>query len=102
MASPVVRQELVGLEAFSRDGTKLGKIKSVVGDGESPAEYLVIGRFLAHDLVIPTDTVEMPGDRVVVPHASSFIDSAPAVKAKGAILPADAARLEHFYRPPAT
>ena len=95
-----VRQDLVGLGVFSRDGMKLGKIKTVVGDGESAAEYLVVGRFLARDLVIPADTVEMPGDRVVVPHGSSFIDSAPAIKAKGSISPADAARLEDFFRPP--
>jgi sporulation protein YlmC with PRC-barrel domain len=102
MASSVVRQDLVGLEAFSRDGTKLGKIKAVVGDGESSAAYLVIGRFLARDLVIPVDAVETPGDRVVVPHGSSFLDSAPAIKAKGAISPQDAARLEAFYRSSAT
>ena len=101
MTSPAVRQDLVGLEVFSRDGAKLGKIKSIVGDGESAAEYLVIGRFLARDLVIPADTVEAPGDRVVVPHGSSFIDSAPSVKAKGAISPAEAARLEAFFRSPA-
>ena len=101
MTSPAVRQDLVGLEVFSRDGARLGKIKNIVGDGESAAEYLVIGRFLARDLVIPADTVEVPGDRVVVPHGSSFIDSAPSVKAKGAISPADAARLEDFYRSPA-
>ena len=100
MAPSAVRLDLVGLGVFSRGGTKLGKIKSVVGDGESAAEYLVVGRFLAHDLVIPADTVELPGDRVVVPHGSSFIDSAPVVKAKGSISPADAARLEDFYRPP--
>jgi sporulation protein YlmC with PRC-barrel domain len=91
----------VGLEVFSRDGARLGKIKNIVGDGESAAEYLVIGRFLARDLVIPADTVEVPGDHVVVPHGSSFIDSAPSVKAKGAISPADAARLEDFFRSPA-
>ena len=101
MTPSAVRQDLVGLEVFSRDGAKLGKIKAIVGDGESSAEYLVVGRFLARDLVIPADTVEMPGDRVVVPHGSSFIDSAPSIKAKGAITPAEAARLEDFFHPPA-
>lgn len=98
MESSTVRQNLVGLEVFSREGTKLGKIKGVVDDGESTAEYLVIGRFLARDMVIPLDTVETPGDRVVVPHGSSFLASAPTVKAKGRISPADAARLERFFR----
>jgi hypothetical protein len=102
MASSVVLQELVGLEAFSRDGIKLGKIKGTVGDGGSSAQYLVVGRFLAHDLLVPADAVELSGDRVVIPHGSSFIASAPTIKAKGAISPADAARLEDFYRAPAS
>ena len=58
MTSPAVRQDLVGLEVFSRDGARLGKIKNIVGVGESAAEYLVIGRFLARDLVIPAARLE--------------------------------------------
>ena len=42
MTPSAVRQDLVGLEVFSRDGMKLGKIKTIVGDGESAAEYLVV------------------------------------------------------------
>lgn len=98
MESSAIAQNLVGLEVFSQDATKLGKIKGVVDDGESAAEYLVVGRFLARDMVIPLDAVEMPGDRVVVPHGSSFLANAPTVKAKGRISPEDAARLERFFR----
>ncbi len=93
----VLGLDLVGLVAVSRDGTKLGKLKDVFTDSESSSEYLVIGRRLARDLVIPTDVVEMQGDRVLVPFVSSFLNSAPAVKAKGAISPEERRRLEAFY-----
>ena len=83
--------DLVGLVAVSRDGAKLGKLKDVFTDSESWSEYLVIGRRLGRDLVIPADVVEMQGERVLVPFASSFLNSAPAVKAKGALSPRNTA-----------
>lgn len=98
----VVWLEYVGLEAFSREGTKLGKIKQVLGDHDSGAEYLVIGRRLSRDLVIPAAMVEPPGDRVVVPRASSFLNCAPVVNTKGVISPEDAGRLRTFYATSAT
>jgi len=88
---------LVGLMAFARDDTKLGKIKGYLGD-DTTGEFLVVGRFLARDLVIPFGVVEIRDDRVVVPRSSSFIDCAPTVNAKGAISAEDATRLEEFYR----
>ena len=91
----------VGLVAFSREGTKLGKLKDVISDRESSVEYLVIGRFLARDLVVPADVVEMPDHHVVVPFSDGFLACAPAVKAKGAISPEDRSRLEAFYHAPA-
>ena len=89
--------DLVGLVAFSRDGTKLGKLKDVFSDSESSSEYLVIGRRMTRDLVIPADVVEIEGERVLVPFASSFLNSAPAVKAKGAVSSEEHSRLEAFY-----
>jgi hypothetical protein len=94
----VMSSDLVGLKAFSRDGTKLGKVKSFVSDDSETRDYLIIGGPLRRDLVIPIDTVETPGDRVVVPHNSAFCDNAPAVKAGGAISADDGNRLENFYR----
>lgn len=89
--------DLVGLVAFSREGTKLGKLKDVLTDNETPSQFLVIGRRMSRDLVIPADVVEMDGERVVVPFASSFLNSAPAVKGKSAISPEERRRLEDFY-----
>lgn len=96
--SSVLGQDLEGREAFSQEGTKLGRVKAVIGDGASAREYLVIGRVLRRDLIIPADAVETPSYRVVVPHSSAFIDSAPAIKAKGAISLEEGDRLEGFYR----
>jgi ribosomal 30S subunit maturation factor RimM len=96
MASPV-GLDLVGLAAFSREGTKLGKLKDVFTDSESSSEYLVIGRRMTRDLVIPADVAEIEDKRVLVPFASSFLNSAPAVKSKGAISPDERDRLEAFY-----
>jgi ribosomal 30S subunit maturation factor RimM len=89
--------EPVGLVAVSRDGTKLGKLKDVFSDSGSSSEYLVIGRRLARDLVIPADVVEMQDERVLVPFASSFLNSAPVVKTKGAVSPEERRRLEALY-----
>jgi len=93
----VVGRTLVGLTAFSRDETKLGKIKEVIGDGTSTREYVVIGRRFGADRIIPAHVVEASGDRAVVPRSSSFIDCAPAVKAKGGLSPEDGDRLDEFY-----
>ncbi|HUK75973.1 MAG TPA: PRC-barrel domain-containing protein [Thermoleophilia bacterium] len=94
----VMGSDLVGLKVFSRDGTKIGKVKSVVSDDAETRDYLVIGRSLRRDLVIPIDTLETPGDRIVVPHSGAYCDSAPAVKASGAISAEEGIRLENFYR----
>ena len=87
----------VGLTAFARDGTKLGKIKGYLGD-DTVGEFLVVGRFLARDLVIPVSAAEVESDRVIVSRSSSFIDCAPSVNSKCAISSEDASRLDEFYR----
>jgi len=92
-----VQRDLVGLVAFSRDGTKLGKIKAVI-DGPDASAYAVIGRFLARDLVVPAEVLDTSGDRLVVPFSSSFIDMAPAVKAKDVVSPEEHDRLEQFFK----
>ncbi len=95
---PAVRKDLVGLKVFSREDVKIGKIKEVIGNSETSAEYLVIGRFLSRDLVVPIDLAERSGDRVALPFTSSFLDMAPPVSTKGGISNDDRGRLEHYYR----
>lgn len=88
-------KDLVGLAAFSRDDSKLGKIKAVIRD-ESGSEYLVVARLL-HSLIIPVDAIETSGDRVVVPLTSSYLDMSPAVKAKDTVSVDERGRLRDFY-----
>ncbi len=92
----VALRDLVGLQAFSEDGTKIGKVKDVITDRDAAAEYLVIGRFLTQ-LVVPAEVANSPGECVVVPFSSSFLDMAPSIKAKGTISPEDCRRLKAFY-----
>ncbi len=56
--------DYVGLEAFSRDGDKIGKIKEVICDPESASECLVIKYGLFRDLVVPVDVV-VRGETIV-------------------------------------
>ena len=66
-------QELVGLEAYSRDGEKIGKVKDVICDPESDtADCLVIKYGLFRDLVVPADVVQKQGERITVPFTHSF------------------------------
>ena len=89
--------DLVGLEAFSREGDKIGKIKEVICDPESVSEYLVIKYSRFRDLVVPASVVEKRGDDVTVPFAHSFLDVAPRVARKGKLSIQESAHLEHFY-----
>ena len=90
-------RELTGLHAFSRDGTKLGKIKDVIQAGET--SYLVIGRFLSKDLLVPSAAASRSGERVEVPYTSSYLDMAPARSSKsGELSPEERSRLERFYQ----
>ncbi len=92
-------QDLVGFEAFSRDGDKIGKIKEVICDPESVSECLVIKYGLFRDLVVPVDVVERRGESVTVPYTRSFLDVAPRVAKKGELTSAERDRLEHFFHP---
>ena len=64
-------KDLVGHGIYSRDGSKLGKVKAVIGD-EMGNKYLIVGRFLSRDLVVPLHVVKLDGDRVIVPRTSSY------------------------------
>jgi ribosomal 30S subunit maturation factor RimM len=92
-------QELVGLEAFSREGDKVGKIKDVICDPGSLTDCLVIKHSLRHDLVVPADIVERHEQRVTIPFGSSYLDMAPRPAKKGELSNEDRARLEKFYHP---
>ena len=93
-------QDLVGLEAYSREGQKIGKVKDVICDPESDAEdCLVIKYGLFRDLVVPADVVKKQGECVTLPFTHSFLDVAPRVATKGKLSGKERDRLEHFYHP---
>lgn len=91
----MIGQGLVGRGIYSRDGSKLGKVKAVISDAAN--EYLVVGRFLSRDLVVPLHIVKLDGDRVVVPRTSSFVDCSPEVSTKDGLSAEDAERVDCFY-----
>jgi ribosomal 30S subunit maturation factor RimM len=95
MATVAVR-DFVGLPAFSRDGSKLGKVKDVIQGGES-AEYLVVGGFFSRGLVVPADIVKAEGESIVIPFTSSYLDMAPSIDAKKPVSAADRDRLRSYY-----
>jgi len=93
-------RELVGLEAYSRGGEKIGKVKDVICDPESDADdCLVIKYGLFRDLVIPADVVEKQGECVTVPFSHPYLDVAPRVGKKGKLSAKERDRLEHFFHP---
>ena len=89
-------RDYVGLIAYSRDGTKLGKVKDVVRSGDT-AEYLVIGGLLSRGRVVPCDVVTEDGACLMVPFMSSYLDMAPSVDARKPISSGDRERLRSYY-----
>ena len=99
-----IAQELMGCEAFSRDGDKIGKVKEVISDPESASECLVIKAGMFRELVVPLDVVEREGigGRVLtVPLAHAALSAAPRVATKGELSRDESAQLKRFYHPAA-
>jgi sporulation protein YlmC with PRC-barrel domain len=94
-------RDLVGLEAFARDGGKIGKVKDVICDADSSTECIVIKYGLFRDLVVPSDVVQQQGDAVTVPFSQAFLDVAPRVATKGQLSSTETERLERFFHPSA-
>ena len=92
-------QELVGLEAFSREGDKIGRIKDVICDPEALSDCVVIKHSLRRDLVVPADVVERRDEGVTVPFGTSYLHLAPRIATKGELSHDDVERLERFYHP---
>ena len=68
---------LVGLEAYSRDGRRIGKVADVVRDPDTErADCLVIRYGPFRDLVVPVDAVQRKNGGVTVPILHSFLDGA--------------------------
>jgi ribosomal 30S subunit maturation factor RimM len=93
-------QDLVGLEAYARDGEKIGKVEDVFHDPEGDAEdCLVIKYGLFRDLIVPVGVVRRQGESITLPLARSALDFAPRVGTKGELTSNDRERLAHFFHP---
>lgn len=87
-------QDLLGRGVYSVDGTRMGTIKELIGD----RQFAVVRRLLSA-LVVPVNALEWSGDRLVIPHTSSYLDMAPKIDAKRPLSVQDKALLERFYMP---
>ena len=91
-------QDLVGQAVYARDDTMIGRVKELVYEGEY-VEYVVVRRSLLSKLVVPVGAIESSGDRLLIPHTSSYLDNAPKVDTKHPLSAKDRSLLEHFYMP---
>lgn len=87
------RHILVGRDVYARDDMKVGEVKGVTGD----AEFVIIGRGLSKDLLIPMDELHETGGRLEIRRTKSYLDSAPEVDPDELTLE-DRQRLERFFR----
>jgi hypothetical protein len=92
----VSSQDLVGRGVYARDGERVGTIRELIHE----RDYVVVRRLL-HTLVVPVRALEWSGDRLVIPHTSSYLDMAPKVDPRHALSPEDMSLLERFYMPQA-
>jgi hypothetical protein len=90
-------QDLVGCDAYSREGDKIGKVKEVISDPESVSECIVIKYGMFRDLVVPVDVIQREGVSVTIPFTHTSLNSAPRVAKKGSLSPQDRAQLQDFY-----
>lgn len=90
---PINRHILVGREVYARDDMKVGEVKGVTGD----AEFVIIGRGLSNDLLVPMDELHEIGGRLQIERTRSYLDSAPEVDSDDLTLE-DKQRLERFFR----
>jgi sporulation protein YlmC with PRC-barrel domain len=75
-------QLFLGLDAYSRDGERIGKVEDVIREpGSETVQCLVIRYGAFRDLVVPVDAVREKDGGVTVPVSDSFLDPAPRSKA---------------------
>ena len=90
---PIDRHILVGRDVYARDDMKVGEVKGVTGD----AEYVIVDRFLAEDLLVPMDELHEVGGRLEIQRTKSYLDVAPEVDPDHMTVE-DRQRLEEFFR----
>ncbi len=86
-------RDLVGQAVYARDDTIVGRVKELVCEGQ----YAVVRQSLLSKLVVPVRAIELSGDRLVIPHTSSYLDEAPKVDPKHPLSEKDRSLLDEFY-----
>ncbi|MFA6604017.1 MAG: PRC-barrel domain-containing protein [Patescibacteria group bacterium] len=84
--------ELRGLPVFSRDGSRIGKLKALVIDSESHtvAQYVVaksrsLSALLPQELLVhPTQVISLDDEKMVVKDEFIAVEAAEAVALRGA------------------
>ena len=95
MMVAISAQDLVGQAVYARDDIIVGRVKELVDEGE----YAVVRRSLVSKLAVPVRAIELSGDRLVIPHTSSYLDNAPKVDLKHPLSERDRHLLDEFYMP---
>jgi hypothetical protein len=91
---PIDRHILVGRDVYARDDMQVGEVKGVTED----AEFVIVGRPLGEDLLVPMDELHEAGGRLEIRRTRSYLDDAPEVDPDHMTVD-DRQRLERFYRP---
>jgi hypothetical protein len=118
-------QDIVGLEAFTREGDSVGRVKKWISCRGSDLKFVVIrigtrstaarddgpgiARILRsgwtlprlrrrQEVVVPAEAVRERGHKVVVPFSNSCLERAPRVSTSGSLSRGERARLESYYR----
>jgi uncharacterized protein YrrD len=90
--------DLIGVDAYSRDGVKIGKVTDALADVETRREFVKVKKRFSHAMVIPFDVIEIRSDSILVPFTSSFLDMAPRPQSEGRLTSQDIEHLDSFYR----
>jgi hypothetical protein len=89
----IERHILVGRNVYSHDDLAVGEVKGVSAD----AGYVIVGRPLSSDLLVPMDELHEIGGRLEIRRTRAYLDDAPEVDPDAMTLE-DRRRLEVFYR----
>jgi hypothetical protein len=86
------------MDVYTRDGEKVGRVKQPQEAGLPASQYLVIDRWRARDIVVPSIVASVSGDHLVLPFGMSVVECAPNVALGGrAVSNVELMLLDSFY-----
>jgi uncharacterized protein (TIGR02271 family) len=93
-------RNMIGANAYDRDGDKIGKINQVYLDdntGRPLWASVHTGLFGTSETFVPLEDAEWEGDGLRVGYEKAFVKDAPRIEAEGAITPDEQDRLFRYY-----